>query len=695
MLRLIHRPHLLFLLAYLISSSNLIGIDQVHIDTLLKQIKFVPDTHKVDIYNKLAYSFVDSSFSISNTYIDSAKQLAILIDYDLGIYEADYNGSRNLALQNQYPSAINKINSLQSSLDYEDKNHLYLIAKSEMLLGWISERVGSYYEAINHYDKAYKHFLLFEDASGLPNVVINIGIIYARLEEHDIALKYYKKADTLYQNISNKRGLVYVNNNIGHIHQQRGNYQEAIKYYRKGIELAQELGFNRLSATLNQNLGEIYKIRKEYKTALEYINKSIIYDELLGDERSLAYGKTALAEVQHLINPNKPQFETVKTAFNLSKSLKDYELQSISSGLLSQMYADVGNYKSALEFKAINEAIKDSIQKNDLKVKLRNLELEKKYEAKQLELKVEQASQNASYQAQIDKQSLISWFLIIGMLFIIGLAYLYYKLYHSALSAKMKLEEQNITLLDTEIRLAKKNSDLKRYIDLNMQLEQFAHILSHDIKSPLRTISSYVGLLKKKLTEQLSSKEEQHFSVIEKSTKRLNNLVDDLLQFSKTNSQDLNISKFELSDLLNEVVEDLDYRIQSIDALISFKNTQIIVFADKIKLKQIIQNLLDNSLKFHDPSRQSEIIISASETESYYEITIRDNGVGIPDEYFEKVFDQFTQLHTKDNYEGTGLGLSICKNYVQKHGGEISLKKNESHGVSISFTIAKSTKKLN
>lgn len=252
-----------------------------------------------------------------------------------------------------------------------------------------------------------------------------------------------------------------------------------------------------------------------------------------------------------------------------------------------------------------------------------------------------------------------------------------------------KLKENNTLILAQNQKLDETNQQLRKYIDSNIQLEQYAHVASHDLKSPLRTVSSFTGLLKRKAYTKLDEKEQEYFDFIEKGTKQMSDLVNDLLVYSKANTQKVNKSKIRIKDLITNIEQNLEFTINEANAKISCHGLPEEILADETKIRQLFQNLISNALKFIPEDRIPDIQIIAKKYKDKWKFTVSDNGIGIPPHYQESIFQAFKQLHTKDEFEGTGLGLSICKKIVELHGGEIWVDSKAGIGSSFHFTIKK------
>lgn len=219
----------------------------------------------------------------------------------------------------------------------------------------------------------------------------------------------------------------------------------------------------------------------------------------------------------------------------------------------------------------------------------------------------------------------------------------------------------------------------------NKELEQFAYVASHDLVEPLRMVSGYTKLLEKELKNKLDDNTVQYMEFIVDGAKRMYSLIQDLLSFSRVTSRK---DPFELVDL-NKVIEDiqmdLKFAISDSMAEISCRRLPIIK-VDPLQIKLLFQNLISNAIKFSGENKPSIDIDAKLKTQTWT-FSIRDNGIGIEPEYFEKIFILFQRLHERGKYPGTGIGLSICKKIVEHHGGRIWVESEKGNGCTFYFTI--------
>jgi PAS domain S-box-containing protein len=235
--------------------------------------------------------------------------------------------------------------------------------------------------------------------------------------------------------------------------------------------------------------------------------------------------------------------------------------------------------------------------------------------------------------------------------------------------------------------LEEKASNLKRS---NEELERFAYVASHDLQGPLRTITSYLQLLEQRYFDSLGSDAKDFISFSVSGAKRMQQLITDLLNYSRLNSVPRPYQNVNLNELIFVVTKNLESTIQAKGAIIEYSNLPVI-FAEQYQLTQMLQNLIDNSMKFVK-DRAPYIKINCTENADFWQISVSDNGIGIPPEFKEKIFLIFQRLHTENEYPGTGIGLAICKKVADLHDGQIWFESEEGVGTTFFVTISKHLK---
>jgi len=249
----------------------------------------------------------------------------------------------------------------------------------------------------------------------------------------------------------------------------------------------------------------------------------------------------------------------------------------------------------------------------------------------------------------------------------------------------------DVILRNTE-KLERINSQLARS---NEELEAFAHVASHDIKEPLRHIEAFAGLLGESIREMGDERLGLMVSGIEKSSHRLRNLINDLAEFSQLGRQSKPLTWTSLGEVAREAMSDLHQRIEEAGADVTIEDLPV-VRCDRSQIRQVLQNLLSNALKYRAPQRRCAIRIYATrdreeqlraEEAPSARICVSDNGIGFDPKYTEQIFEPFQRLHGPDDYEGSGIGLAICRKIVQRHGGQVGVETRPGSGSVFWFTL--------
>lgn len=236
-----------------------------------------------------------------------------------------------------------------------------------------------------------------------------------------------------------------------------------------------------------------------------------------------------------------------------------------------------------------------------------------------------------------------------------------------------------------ELEIIQTNAKLS---SANEELKAFASLASHDLREPLRMISSFMDLLDKRYGENLDDKAKQYIHYAKDGAKRLTLMINDLLDYSKAG---FNLSQLEMVDLMGlirEVIELKSDIIRSSNATIIYENLPQ-VKGIKVPLKTLFQNLIGNALKYRSLERHPQIIIRSEEEQDYWKFTIKDNGIGIEAGSLEDIFGIMKRLHSSEKYPGTGMGLATCRKIVSQFHGKIWAESTPGEGSKMIFTLKK------
>ncbi len=251
----------------------------------------------------------------------------------------------------------------------------------------------------------------------------------------------------------------------------------------------------------------------------------------------------------------------------------------------------------------------------------------------------------------------------------------------------------NNELVNAKRILVKQNAEISR---LNTQLQstnadlmQFTYVVSHDLKEPLRMVTSFMELLKSKHGHTIDAKGQTYINFAIDGGKRMRKMIDDLLKLSRIGREN---SEKEVADL-NDIVEEVKLNILKLTgdagAEIIIENELPVLPVYRSDILRLLQNLLSNAIKFRKKDIPPVIRINAKEESDAWLFSISDNGIGIKKNEFEKIFEIFARLHAKESYEGSGIGLAVCKKVVHHHGGIIWVESEEDKGSTFYCTLLK------
>ncbi len=231
----------------------------------------------------------------------------------------------------------------------------------------------------------------------------------------------------------------------------------------------------------------------------------------------------------------------------------------------------------------------------------------------------------------------------------------------------------------------------KRAIDdlkqSNRELEQFAYIASHDLQEPLRMVTSYVDLLARRYQDKLDQDASEFIQFAVDGCKRMSRLIQDLLEFSRVGTHQAEFVMVDSQAAYERAIKNLKVAIEESHCKITCTDLPN-VHGDANQLTQLLQNLIGNAIKYRHPDRECQISVEASVINAdKVQFNVRDNGIGIEQKHFEKIFDIFKRLHGRNEYEGTGIGLAICKRIVESHQGKIWPLADEQQGSCFCFTL--------
>jgi PAS domain S-box-containing protein len=239
-------------------------------------------------------------------------------------------------------------------------------------------------------------------------------------------------------------------------------------------------------------------------------------------------------------------------------------------------------------------------------------------------------------------------------------------------------------------RLRESERSLERYMDelarSNEELQRFAYVASHDLQEPLRSIISFTQLLERRYRGRLDADADDYIAFIVEGGMRMQQLIEDLLQLSRVETKAKPLVPTEAGEVVNDVLRSLETPIREAGATVEVGEMPT-VMADAAQLSQVFANLVSNAIKYRRPDVPTGVRITAEREEHFWRFAVADNGIGIEEEYFDRIFVIFQRLHTRDEYSGTGIGLAVVRKIVERHGGRIWVESAPGEGSTFYFTL--------
>ena len=606
----------------LMFSINLFS--QTKIDSLENQLKIVNKNEKIDILNELSQLYYETSPQKTIEYSNQALELSQQYNYKDGEVQALKNiGVGNYYLSNYDIALEYYFKSLEILKEIEDKEGASIILNNIGVIYW---KLFDFEKALEIYNESLKVMKEFENKEGIARAQNNIGLIYMTLQNYDKALEYFTKSLTNMEELGNKNNLAYCLNNIGIIYWYLENYDKSLEYYLRSYTINKEIDNKYGIAGSLKNIGGIYVKLEEYDNSIIYL------------EESLKLAKEIEA---------KDLIQNIYIAFSELFSVKE-------------------DYKKALEYFTLYSLVKDSIFTKESSERI--AEMQTKYETEKKEQENEILKKDIEIQRlKINKQQNFRNLLLVISVFILFLAFIIYTLYRSKQKVNIMLNQKNIQIEQANKELSEKNKELeihREHINLVNQ------ILRHDIKNNLTVINSAVRLFLKDGTKNL-------IHAIQASVSKSLSLINSMQEIEKFMDSNKKVKLIDLRKVINRVAEShFDF---DIDISVTGKAE---VLADEA-VSSVFDNLFNNAITH---GKADKINVEIKQIKNDYEVRISDNGLGIPDEIKDKLFDEGFTFGDEGH---SGLGLYIVKKKMDSYGGSVSIDDNQPKGTVFILTFRK------
>lgn len=622
---------------------------------------------ELDALNASARSFIHKNLDSVDFYLDKIFNQIDSVEFPSQYAEAHNIVSIKLMQQGQFDSSLYH---LQKNISrYEKLGDEKGLAGTNGNIGNIFRIRGDNLSAIKYLLIALAYFEKSDFKEAVGGTMLNIGIIYGRLERYQDAISYYKSALEVFEELDNIRLIASCQISLGNAYKDLGDFNAAINYQRKALKNSRLSGNVIGIADSYGNLGQIYLIKEEYDSSVKNMRRAVDQLFLLKDSVKLSVAHSTLASALYG-NGNVPEaLDNAEIAQEIAYH-KDFTLSKEKiSELLMNIYSELGDHKKAYEQAVIHLEARDSLYNNEKSAAIARIEAQYEFEKKEERLKAEQLAKELELEKQNQRNLIAS---ISGTVIVVLVALFIYFQYRQRSKYAKTVEEKNQLLSET---MASK--------------EKLFSVIAHDLKSPLSAFSS----MSSTLAENIDAFQKEQIAVVlkkfEKSSQNLTELLNNLLQWSLSQTGSLTVSPETLNirQSMENAIKPLTDLAESKEINLHVEGDTSKVLADPKMVETVIRNLVSNALKFTDHG--GEVSITSKEEGKNILISVTDNGVGMDQEELALLFNVKHDPSGIGDHEekGTGLGLILSKELIEKNNGTIGATSTKDKGSTFYFTL--------
>lgn len=649
------------LIFWLFCAGCLFAHPQDPIDSLKNILKNnIPDTQRVKILNQLSFRLSGNNPDVGLSYAQKALDLATKSNYERGIAKA-YNS-----------------------------------------LGVVMRVKGDYPKSLNYFFQALQIDEKLLDDKETARTLSGIGAVYVKLRNYDKGIEFFEKVLAIRKKVKDDAGIAVCYTNLGDIYQKKGNYELAIQYHKKSLEIERIINPIGVHYSLN-SLGNIYYDLGDIPKSFEAYQEALIMRKSLKNKFIIAETMLNLARVFIKQKKLDEAYGYLDEGLALAQINQAKELEQKAYLFFTELYESKQDPNKALFFFKKYTQINDSLYNSEMSKQI-NL-LYNKYQEEKMEKQDKEnlwLKKTKEVQEKYgNRQKQISILAIVSGAVSLGLAVILFFTLQKNQKANQILKQQkeeieaqnqqlalqNEQILETQGQIEEMNEELQAF---NLQLEDmvkertdkiqmttealqiakeelelFMYRVSHDFRGPLATLT---GLAMVGKTETNDTAAHLFFSKTEHTAYKMGKMLDKLTMVNLISNKEIEQKSIDFDGLIEDIIDKISSEKAPVNVTISFQDKDF--FTDPDLLRVILFNLLENAFQFQKIAFQEhQVNIALEKQEDFVKVIVEDNGMGIPKEYQQKMFDMF--FRASENSQGNGLGLYIVKKAVEKLQGEI------------------------
>ena len=629
------------------------------------------------------YYLSQGDYATAHTQIDQALRAAKLAKDSLNIGVALAKAGATYFFQSQLDSAIRDAEGSLLYLQYQSPSDY---ATALNLISYIFSKRNQYLKAIQYHIRALEIRKKLGNDNDIAKSYNSLGDFYVMQGNMAKAIEYYYASLVTSKKMGNQKGEAISLNNIGFVQTKQGNYKEAAQNLHRALVLKKQWGNKKEVAISLYNLGVLNAQTKHYDSALFFLNQSLKIRQNLQDKLGTATTLTAIGKVYSAQGNFTASLNYHQSAITIAENSLFKLVQAECYAGMAEVYLSMNKPKEFMDYFKRQQAIQDTLDVQINSAKIADL-LEKLEQDRQLLDNERAKAVRELDEAEKRRQQVIIFSLTGFATLLFLLALLLYRFYRLRSLSSTALEERNRKIMAQNAQLSASEGELKK---LNEAKDRFFSIVAHDVRSPMASLN---GLLKVYQDTEIAMSREESSALVGEISHQLDNvtiLLNDLLHWARNQMTQVTFRPELLSigAITKKIVGllSLDASAKRIglheNIAIGFN-----VFADPNMLDFILRNLVANAIKFTPIGGQ--ISISAELQGAMIEVAVSDNGLGISEEKLGEIFDPLKRSPSTGTAgeTGSGLGLSLCKEFVERHGGQIGVRPNVPQGLIFTFSL--------
>lgn len=635
---------------------------------------------KLDLNEKMV-----SAARAAAEYFDDLKSDSIAVEASIALTRILYESGE---YQNAYEIALKGLSRFPDQTPVRSRALLY------NYLGMLCDQWGVLLPSLKYYQQALDESGKLAD-SGLMSVAYNnIGLVYKKMKRYDFAIRYLERSQSIDQARGDSVGVAEVCNNLGIIYTSLRMFEKGLQCYNQSFSIIKGISDSSFYSLIYNNLGDLYLAMGNYSLALELAQKSVAIDRALLSEAELATSLQTRGKVfVHLRRYDEALADYLEAEVICRRNSLLGELISLYSEL-ADLYRLMGEPAKAFGLLRKSIQMNDSVFNEQLMNQSLYIILDRELVEKQDEINKLKAERQSEVVVLAEKNELIrrktgfQHSLMLAMAVTAVILVFMVRLHKKYRIANMKLRLQNI---DMEHQKAKLIQAIEKGKEADRLKENFLTSMNHELRTPLNGIIGFAEIIENESTDDVLA---DMARAINQSGSRLMTTLNGLLNLSQIerNMVEVTWSVFSVNEMVDGIASKFKSQAEqkSLQLNISLPEKPIRVSSDEVLVARVIENLLDNAIKFTNQGSVSLAVKGVNTPAGYRMILdVADTGIGIDADHLETVFHQFRQVSEGlvRDFEGTGVGLSLCRSYLILLGGDLKVVSTPGQGSVFSILL--------